>query len=227
MMKIYQCDKSWKYLYESTADANPLEPGKYLIPAFAVQVEPVLTENTIAVWNPEIQKWDYIENNVGITVYSTKTKEPLKISELGPIPDGYTSQVPKEFDYWDGSLWITDMVLRNATLKKRKLAEINNDLETALAALRVEYPESEIMSWTKQETEARAWLRDNTRATPLIDLIASQRGLDKALLINKVIEKSDQYSFAVGSAIGRRQMLEDQVKLVEVGKESKLDQIKF
>lgn len=161
------------------------------------------------------------------TVYNTSTKEPRTISAYEDVPAGYTAQVPREFDYWDGSLWITDVGLRNTELKKRKLAEINHDMEVALANLRVEYPESEIMSWTKQENEARAWLRDNTRATPLIDLISSQRGLDKALLINKVIQKADQYALAVGTAVGRRQLLEDQVKAIAVGQESKLDQIKF
>lgn len=170
---------------------------------------------------------DTVENNIGLVVYNTTTKEQLKIIALGPIPEGYTTQVPKEFDYWDGSLWITDIALRNTVLKARKLAEINHDLEVALSALRVEYPESEIMSWVKQESEARSWLRDNTRPTPLIDLIASSRGLDKALLINKVIQKSDQYAFAVGTAIGRRQMLEDQIKAIAIGQESLLDQIKF
>lgn len=160
-------------------------------------------------------------------VYNTSTKKPLDIPKWANCPVGYTTQVPKEFDYWDGSLWITDKVLRNKTLKARKMAEINHDLEMALAQLRVEYPESEIMSWTKQEGEARRWLLNNSTQTPLIDRIVEMRGVNKVELINKIILKADQYAYAVGMAIGRRQYLEDRVLAVEVGKESELEQYHF
>lgn len=220
-MKAYELDKNGYYIGDIPFFTEENKPAYY-----------TLVPMTKSFFKPKFNgtKWvegDTRENYIGTTVYSISDKSALVITQLGPIPDGYTVQVPKEFDYWDGSLWITDIALRNATLKKRKLAEINHDLEVALSVLRSEYPESEIMTWNKQESEARAWMRDNTRPTPLVDLIASQRNIDKVLLINKIIEKSDQYAYAVGSAIGRRQMLEDKVKSVAVGQESKLDQIKF
>lgn len=175
-------------------------------------------------------KWvegDTRENHIGQTVYRITDKSPLVITTLGPIPDGYTAQVPKEFDQWDGQLWITNTALRNTVLKRRKMNEINTSFETALSQLRSEYPESEIMSWTKQEDEARRYLLDNTIATPLVDSIVEARGCDKAELINKIVLKADQYSYAVGMAVGRRQYLEDRVMVVAIGHESELDQYHF
>lgn len=160
-------------------------------------------------------------------VYNTTTREPLNIKSYDTTPAGYTEQVPREFDYWDGSLWMTDLVLRNRVLKERKMAEINNSLELALASLRVQYPESEIMSWTKQEGEARRWLANNETSTPLIDCMVEMRGVDKAELINKIILKAEQYAYAVGMAIGRRHYLEDRVLAVAIGKESELSQYHF
>jgi hypothetical protein len=160
-----------------------------------------------------------------IVVYNTTTKEKIEVK--GPIPEGYTDQVPREFDFWDGSLWITDLQLRNKTLKARKIQEINNACEASLSVLRTEYPDSEVISWSKQEIEARKALVDPNYSTPLVDLISEARGMDRMELINKIIQKADQYAYAVGLAVGRRQFLEDQIKAVAIGEESKLDQIKY
>lgn len=221
-MKAYELDKNGYYIAD--------------IPFFDLATAPPYYTQVVLVgsfFKPKFdgKNWvegDTRENHLGTIVYDVVSKEPKVIDYLGPIPpEGYTTQVPREFDKWDGSLWITDLVLKNKTLRKRKMATINADFENAMLAVRSEYTESEIMSWAKQESEARKWLRDNTSVTPLIDLIADARGLDKSNLINKIVLKADQYAYATGVAVGRRQQLEDQVNAVAVGQESKLDQIKF
>jgi len=94
-------------------------------------------------------------------------------------------------------------------VKKQRLNEINTAFESAMKAITAEYPETEKLSWDKQEQEARAYLADNTAQTPLIDSIAEIRGVDKDVLVEKIIEKADAYTVAVGNAIGKRQVLED------------------
>lgn len=221
-MKAYELDANGYYI----GDIPFFDPNT--APPFYTRVEMVGS-----FFKPKFdgKKWiegDTRENHLGTIVYNVVTKEPKVVDYLGPIPpEGYTTQVPREFDYWDGQLWITDLVLRNKTLRQRKLKEVNTDFEKAMLAVRNDYTESEIMSWSKQEDEARKWLADNSVATPLLDLIASARGLDKATLLNKVVLKADQYAYATGVAVGRRQQLEDQIALIAIGQESKLDQIKF
>lgn len=221
-MKAYELDKDGYYISD--------------IPFFDLNTAPPYYTQVVMVgsfFKPKFDgtKWiegDTRENHLGTIVYDVVSKEPKVIDYLGPIPpEGYTTQVPREFDKWDGSLWMTDTILKNNTLKMRKMNEINTAFEDAMLYVRSEYTESEIMSWYKQENEARSWIIDNRNPTPLIDLIAEARGISKTELINKVVLKADQYSFATGVVIGRRQQLEDQVKLIAVGQESKLDQIKF
>lgn len=95
--------------------------------------------------------------------------------------------------------------------KLAKLAEINVACENAIAAVRNGYPESEILSWTKQEIEARGWLANNNINTPFIDALAAARSVDKADLVNRIITKVDIFTQLSGTIIGKRQALEDAV----------------
>lgn len=94
-------------------------------------------------------------------------------------------------------------------LKSEKLNQFNAAAEREIQALISTYPPSEVTSFHKQENEARAWLADDTAATPLLDSLATTRGMDKATLVNKVIAKADAFAQASGEIIGKRQKLED------------------
>ncbi|MBY6111233.1 hypothetical protein KUV74_12595 [Halomonas sp. DP1Y21-3] len=95
------------------------------------------------------------------------------------------------------------------------MRRINTAYEAELASIRSEYPESEQMTWDKQEREARAFLADSSTATPLMDAMATGRGMDKTELATRIIAKADAWMQASGLATGRRQALEDQVKAAE------------
>lgn len=89
------------------------------------------------------------------------------------------------------------------------LGRINAGFETAMLAVRAEYPESEVLSWPKQEADARAWQGDAAAATPLLDALAAARGMEKAELAGRIVAKAAAYAVATGQLIGRRQALED------------------
>lgn len=89
------------------------------------------------------------------------------------------------------------------------LGRINTGFEAAMQAVRAEYPESEVLSWPKQEAEALAWQADAGAATPLLDALAAARGMDKAELAGRILAKAAAYAVATGQLIGRRQALED------------------
>lgn len=100
-------------------------------------------------------------------------------------------------------------------LKAAKIVELNAACEAELSVLRAKYPESEVLSWDKQESEARAWVADNNAPTPLVDIMAAERQMDHAELIDRIIQKADQYTAMVGQVVGKRQWLEDQVALAQ------------
>ncbi|PPC95752.1 MAG: hypothetical protein CTY32_08630 [Methylotenera sp.] len=72
-------------------------------------------------------------------------------------------------------------------------------------------PSIERESWKKQETEARAYVADSAASTPLIDALAATRGVDKAELVSRIINKADLFATISGQLIGKRQALEDAV----------------
>lgn len=102
-----------------------------------------------------------------------------------------------------------------ANTKARKLAEINAACDAALAALTASYPSSELLTFDKQEAEARALLADPEAATPFLTPLAAARGMTVEELAQKVIAKADAFTAASGYVIGLRQKDEDRLKAAQ------------
>lgn len=96
-----------------------------------------------------------------------------------------------------------------AELITAKQREIATRCEADIAVIRAGYPESEVLSWPKQEQEARAFTANASAATPLLDALAAARGITKAELAARVIAKADLFAGISGAIIGKRQALED------------------
>lgn len=98
--------------------------------------------------------------------------------------------------------------------KEKALARINQGYTIAMQVVVNGYPMSEIDSWSKQESEARAYTADPVNAvTPLLSAMASARGITIAELASRVILKADLFAASAGAIIGKRQKLEDQIGL--------------
>ena len=102
-----------------------------------------------------------------------------------------------------------------ANTKARKLAEINAACDAALAALTASYPSSELLTFDKQEAEARALLADPEASTPFLTPLAAARGMETEALARKVIAKADAFTTASGHVIGLRQKDEDRLKAAQ------------
>lgn len=102
-----------------------------------------------------------------------------------------------------------------ANTKARKLAEINAACDAALAALTASYPSSELLTFDKQEAEARALLADPEASTPFLTPLAAARGMETEELARKVIAKADAFTTASGHVIGLRQKDEDRLKAAQ------------
>jgi hypothetical protein len=100
-------------------------------------------------------------------------------------------------------------------LKAATLININADFAIAMNQVVAGYPEKEISSWAKQETEARAYIANNAASTPLIDALSTARGLDKTELVGRIIFKADLFATVSGQLIGKRQGLEDQLNALD------------
>ena len=96
-------------------------------------------------------------------------------------------------------------------VKAARLSEINAAADRAIAALTATYPDREISTFDKQESEARAYAADPTASTPLLSALAEARGISLPDLVERVLAKADAFAVASGSIIGQRQALEDRL----------------
>lgn len=98
-----------------------------------------------------------------------------------------------------------------AQLKAQQISLINSKFTESMTAITSGYPQNEMLSWTKQETEARAWVLSSTAITPLLDGLATARNIPKSALVSRVIAKADTFAGVSGQLIGKRQGLEDKI----------------
>ena len=103
--------------------------------------------------------------------------------------------------------------------KAAKLSEINAAADRAIATLTATYPDREISTFDKQESEARAYAADPTASTPLLSALAEARGILLPDLAERVIAKADAFAVASGFIIGQRQALEDRLDACTTVKE--------
>lgn len=146
--KVCQLDEQGIYVGQTDADLSPeeAENGVYLMPAGCVDVTPPKEKDGfVAKWTSE--EWQYIENHIGKTVYSTATKDSMEISELGVIPEGYTLIKPEnELEEWNGKAWEipTEKLTALLTEKRNRLIE---QIDSHAATI--------YSTWTRFESEYR------------------------------------------------------------------------
>ncbi|RUM91065.1 MAG: hypothetical protein DSZ27_07340 [Thiomicrospira sp.] len=73
------------------------------------------------------------------------------------------------------------------------------------------YPNFEMLTFEKQESEARAYIADNTVSTPVLTPIATERGMTVLDLADKVITKANAFTALSASVAGQRQKYQDQL----------------
>lgn len=209
-MEIYQYDpNNGALLSSSVARANPLEPGEFLLPRFATTIAPPdAEEGKIATFNEEAQAWTMIDDDRG--TWYTATGQVLEVIALGARPEIAVTRIepPAPYQTFNGTSWELDTERKAAA----DLATLNANMEAQVAAIRDQYPLSEVLTWPKQEQEALAFTADAGASTPLLSAIAAAREVTVAYLAEKVLLKAAAYAAFVGAAIGARQKLEDEME---------------
>lgn len=167
-MKIYNYNKETKeFTTQSTATANPLEKGKYLIPASATTKEPLTLKDSFAIcFNEEKQEWEYVEDNRNTVVYNKQTKQESKIDYLGKIKDDVTTLKPEQFDKWDydNNVWILDLVAKEKYALEIKIIEAKQYLEKTDHKFYNGYKPKEgedLVEIERLRDEAREFIRTN------------------------------------------------------------------
>ena len=138
-MNIYNYDeKTLEYTSSGIADESPLEPGIYLIPAFATDIQPPdKTENETVIFNIDQNNWVSVSDYRSIKLWSKDTAKQV-VAKFGETPnDINATQIEPNVDYpaWDSAseTWVTDEAAKlsaqtaEATSKVNQLLSIAND----------------------------------------------------------------------------------------------------
>ena len=211
-MLVYRFDQDTKVLLnEIEAEKDPLETKEqgrdvFLIPAnCTVKTRPNCPRGLVCRFIDD--DWVTVEDNRGVEYWllgDAWNTPPRKMKDFGPLPS-------------DAMLTAPEKPL--SILKEEKLFEINASYNSATSAIVSTYPSTELLTFDKQEKEARSWDADNTVATPFLDGLALARGIDKAELVRRVIAKSDAFQTAVATLTGLRQRYEDQLSMATTAEE--------
>lgn len=97
--------------------------------------------------------------------------------------------------------------------KSEKLTEINAACDSILNTAVSTYPETEVLTFDQQTSEANAYLASKKPAdAPLLSALAAGRGITLDDLVQRVMEKHNAFSQISGYVIGQRQAMEDRLE---------------
>lgn len=128
------------------------------------------------------------------------------------INDIAVPQRPTQWHSWNGTEWVPD----GKVMSMAALLRISAGCEAAMAKLRSTYPDSEVMSWSQQAAEVDALATNLEAPTPMLEAMATARGISVQDLATRVRAKRDAYAVASGQIIGRRQALEDALLAIDL-----------
>lgn len=170
---------------------------------------PTLKEFQVARWTGE--KWEIIPDYRGVLVF-TKDGEQIW-QQIGSLPDG-VSLTPPESANIDG-------------VKSGKLVALNAAAQAFINkhAGIDSVPEFEFASWSIQASEAKAWQLDKNAPTPVLDGIATARGIPADVLKSAALRKTLAYEQLAAHVAGQRQALQSKIEAAK--KQSDLDKIEI
>jgi hypothetical protein len=67
-------------------------------------------------------------------------------------------------------------------------------------------------TWEEQKREAFAYQENSNYSTPVIDILSSGRGIDKQVLVDKIISNVTTYNTKLATLLLEQQLLETKVK---------------
>ena len=99
-----------------------------------------------------------------------------------------------------------------AEAKASKLEALNASYESFVSQL-TNSPQTEILTWSEQEAEARAYTASKQESdAPMLSSLSKARNIPLSMLCAKVIEKAEAYRSFIAYAIGKRQAYEDAIE---------------
>lgn len=122
---VCQLDENGFYICQTVADADPMQPENWLIPAGCVDAkQPETRAGFVAQWQPEKKAWQYLPDYRGKTAYRTDNGQPEMVETVGELPAHLTlTAPPSELHEWNGKAWALNKTAAEE-LKAQQQAEM-------------------------------------------------------------------------------------------------------
>ena len=138
----------------------------------------------------------------------------------------YGTDVPPPSIYhaWRDGGWIQDEKMLNV-LKEEKLKQLSIAAQVYVdsATGGDKLPEFEMQTWAIQAAEAKAWQLDKNVPTPVLDGIATARGIPTDTLKAAALRKTLAYEQLAAHVTGQRQALQSKIEAAKT--QAALDKI--
>jgi len=121
LMKLYYVfDEKNEYRSGHLVQESPLEKGVHLQPVNSTDIAPNLVTGMASVW--EGDKWVNYDDHRGV-IFDIVTGSSVDLTELGPIPDGFTDQPYLGDNFvFDGVAWVLSKTAQNKINREVKHA---------------------------------------------------------------------------------------------------------
>lgn len=128
-MTVYNFDGETREYLSSSVEYLAVGVG---IPANSCSDAPGNMKANFAICRTaNADKWEYVPDHRGETVYDKSSGQPVEITAPGDYPDNVTAIAPSTpYDTWNGSQWVID----EAALKLGQAQEAEQKKATLLAA---------------------------------------------------------------------------------------------
>ena len=110
-----------------------------------------------------------------------------------------------------------ELIFEEITLSKEELEILtNNDVyikslefttQQQINQIAKDYPQFEKDTFTTQENEANAYMKDNEAPTPFIDNLCLNRGVEKSVMVAKILANAEALKLATAPIIGQYQKI--------------------
>lgn len=110
-----------------------------------------------------------------------------------------------------------DLIFEETTLTKEELENLtNNDVyikglefqtQFQIDQIAKDYPQFERDTFVTQESEANTYMKDNEAPTPFIDNLCLNRGIEKSVMVAKILANAQALKLATAPIIGQYQKI--------------------
>lgn len=142
-------------------------------------------------------------------------KDYLSIRRVSSIMDEFPQFANSgELDTEKVRYYLTDED-RELSVKFNKfvmLKVIADRFSERMKNLMVEASDLEMATWEEQKREALLYQADSNASTPLIDILATGRGITRSELVTKILNNVEAYKVKLANLLVEQQLLEARVK---------------